>query len=558
MKQLAALFISTLLFISISAAQNDDDSSLEDTSNRIERTADDFGNFVESLVEKIESQVERMAEERSERNEYGNDEEQDQEKEKDKSIIPSDAVTFNGNTEIAEHDTIQGDLVVKNGTLTIRGIVEGDVLVVNGDIELKSTSHVNGNVRAMNGSITKSEGAYVEGYTEQSSTSSSRNYRKKKTYRTKYSYSFKPYFWNRENTFDDNFLFRYNRVEGFFFGFGAEKNFYWDGSKAVSGFGSFGYGFAMHKWRMQLGLDRQFAGSGSSLFEIGAEVHSLTDTKDAWIMNLSENNLAALFFREDFRDYYQREGFSAHTAWYTKEGDMSSMIDVRFLNDRYASLSNNAQWAVFGGTVFRSNPAVNVGTMKSVSLSAGLSTVEKYRYRSEGWNAYLRTEYGGREVGGDFDFTQAIVDVRRFQPVSDVDQISLRVRAGALEGAPIIQKSFELGGANTIPAFGFKEFVGNRMVLANLEYQLSGEVIDGAFFWPNSLNLIAFGDAGAVSTVNKNWALYEGFSSIKTNQIKSDLGFALAWHDGDARLGFAWRTDKTAPVSIFFRLNRAF
>jgi hypothetical protein len=553
MKYFATLFFATLFSISFSNAQ-EDDSSFDGTSERIERTADDFSSFIEGLVDKIESQVEEMAEERSRRKEYRNDDEQ----EKDKTTIPSDAITFNGDTEIAEKDTIQGDLVVKNGTLTIRGIVNGDVLVVNGDIDLKSTSRISGNVRAMNGSITKNEGAYVEGFTEQSSTSSSKNYRKNKTYRTKYSYSFKPYFWERENTFDDNFLFRYNRVEGFFFGFGSEKKYYWDGSKAVSGFGSFGYGFASHKWRMQLGLDRQFAASPTSLFEIGAEAHSATDTKDEWIMNLSENNLAALFFHEDFRDYYQREGFSAHSAWYTKDGDVSTMIDVRFLNDRYASMSNNAQWALFGGRSFRGNPAVSTGTMKSVSLSAGLSTVEKYRYRSEGWNAYSRIEYGGRTVGGDFDFTQMLVDVRRFQPLWDDNQINLRVRAGALEGAPIIQKSFELGGANTMPAFGFKEFVGNRMVLANLEYQLSGEVIDEIFFWPNSLNMIAFGDAGAVTTVNKNWAVYEGFNSIKSHQVKSDLGFALAWHDGDARIGFAWRTDKTAPVAIFFRLNRAF
>ncbi len=553
MKRFSTLFFSAFLFISISNAQNDDSTS-DNTSDHFDRTASDIENFVESLVDKIESHIERMTEERSQRFENRNDDQQ----EKDKTKIASDAITFNGDTEIAERDTIHGDIVVKNGVLTIRGIVEGDVLVVNGDIELKSTSRVNGNVRAMNGSIIKSEGAYIEGYTEQSSNTSSGNNRKKKTYRAKYSYSFKPYFWNRENVFDDNFLFRYNRVEGFFFGFGSEKNFYWDGSKVVSGFGSFGYGFASHKWRMQLGLDRQFAASSSSLYEVGAEVHSFTDTKDEWIMNLGENNLTALFFREDFRDYYQREGFSVHSAWYTKDGDVSSMIDIRFLNDRYTSMSNQAEWAVFGGNVFRSNPAVKIGIMKSVTVSAGISTVEKYRYRSEGWNAFARAEYGGREFGGDFDFTQTLVDLRRFQPLSNYDQINVRVRAGALEGVPIIQKSFELGGANTLPAFGFKEFVGNRIVLANLEYQLSGEVIDGIFFWPNSLNVIAFGDAGAVTTVNKNWAVYEGFTSIKSHHVKSDLGFALAWHDGDARLGFAWRTDKTAPVSIFFRLNRAF
>ncbi|MFA5834011.1 MAG: hypothetical protein WDA22_11105 [Bacteroidota bacterium] len=556
MIRIYSVFFIFCLFISISAAQisESDNDSYED---RFDRTTNDFERFVDGIVETIESQVDDMVDDRSQRVEY-NDDESLQDRDKSNSKISSDAVTFNGNTEIVETDTVQGDLVVKNGTLTVRGTILGDVLVVNGDIELKKTSNILGNVRAMNGSISKDDGAYVEGYTEQSSNSSTRKYKRKSTYRTKYSYSFKPYFWNTENVIDDNFLFRYNRVEGLFLGFGAEKKFYWDGSKSISGYGSFGYGFTSHKWRLQLGLDRQFAISDETLYELGGEVHSLTDTKDEWIMNLGENNLAALFFREDFRDYYQREGYSLHSARYTKDGDVSTMVDVRFLNDRYASLNSGARWAVFGGSTFRSNPLVNTGTMKSVTLSAGLSTVEKYRYHSEGWNLFLRSEYGGNELGGDFDFTQAIVDVRRFQPAFDDDQINIRFRAGALEGAPIAQKMFELGGANTIPAYGFKEFNGNRMLLTNLEYRFSGDLIDEIFFWPSFLNLIAFGDVGTVANVKTSLAVYDGFDSIKSSQIKSDYGFAISWHDGDARLGFAWRTDKHAPAAIFFRLNRSF
>lgn len=556
MKHAYYFFLILCIFFSLSTAQTGEVPEQND-EKRVEQTTENFEKFVESIVDRVEKQIGSMVEQRSQHVEYNNEHSgQDQEKEYPKSS--SNAVTFNGNTEIAETDTVQGDLVVKNGTLTVRGTVVGDVLVVNGDIELKSRSRVLGNVRTMNGSITKDERSYVEGYTEQSLNSSPKNSKRKNTLRTKYSYSFKPYFLNSGNDIDDNILFRYNRVEGIFFGFGSEKKYYWDGSKVISGYGSFGYGFASHKWRLQLGLDRQFAASDEILFESGGEVHSLTDTKDEWIMNLGENNLAALFFREDFRDYFQREGFSLHSALYTKKGDFSGMLDVRFLNDRYASLDNRARWGVFGSNEFRNNPFVNVGTMKSISLSAVISTVEKYRYRSEGWNVFLRGEYAGRELGGDFGFTQTVIDIRRFQPLSDDDQINLRVRAGALEGNPIIQKSFELGGANTMPAYGFKEFAGNRMLLGNLEYRISGDLIDNIPFWPNSLSLIAFGDAGAVTNVKTALAVYEGFSSIQSSRVKSDYGFAIAWHDGDARLGFAWRTDKQQPVSIFFRLNRSF
>ncbi len=543
---LFSLFFFPFAFLSAQDSSNSDRGTISNDRDS------DIEQFVNDVVAHVESGIDKLIEKRSREN--NKEFEQDKIKE---MVSQDDAITFNGDTEIAEQDTIQGDLVVKYGTLTVRGVVNGDVLVVNGSIYVKSPGHIKGNVRSMNGSITKEDGAIIDGYTEESIESN--NYKRKKTARARYSYSFKPFYWVETPYVDNNFIFRYNRAEGFFFGFGSEKKFYWDGSRIISGFGSFGYGFAMHRWRMQLGLDRQFATSDDVLYETGGEVHSITDTKDEWLMKLSENNLAAIFFREDYRDYYQREGFSVHTARYSKEGDLSTMIDLRYSNDRYNSMFNQTKWAVFGGDRnFRSNPLTNEGIIKNVSLMAGLSTVERYRNRSEGWDVYAKVEYGGKEFGGKYDYNQALIDIRRFQQLSDDDQLSFRLRGGSLEGAMIQQKMFELGGANTMPAYGFKEFSGNRMMLANLEYQLQGEVIDEIFFWPNSINLMLFGDAGAVAKVTTKRALYDGFDQFTASTIKSDIGFGLGWHDEGARLGFAWRTDKKSPVAVFFRLNRAF
>lgn len=468
-----------------------------------------------------------------------------------------DAVTLNGTTEIAVTDTIHDDLVVKNGDLTIRGAVFGDVLVVNGNVTIAGTAKVYGNVRAMNGSVSKETGAFVEGYTEESSGVDTRKTRKR-TSRAKYAYSFRPYFWNTESAIEDNVLFRYNRVEGVFLGFGSEKKFYWDGSRTLSGSGSFGYGFSSHKWRLQLALDRQFSASGDVLYETGAEVHSMTDTKDEWIMNLGENNLAAILFREDYRDYFQREGFSAHLARYTKDGDVSSVIDLRYGSDRYSSMVNAAQWSLFSGDPFRVNPTVAPGIMRSVQVSMGLSTVEKYRSRMEGWNIYGKGEVAGNGLGGDFDVTQGVIDVRRFQPLGGDDQLNMRFRIASVQGAVIPQRSLELGGANTLPAYGFKSLTGNRMMLLNMEYRLSDDLLDEIFFWPDFLGLLALADAGAITQVKTSRPVYDGFDALTSSTIKSDLGCAITWHDGDARLGFSWRTDVRSPVMVFFRMNRAF
>ncbi|MEW6061198.1 MAG: hypothetical protein AB1600_04570, partial [Bacteroidota bacterium] len=287
MKSMLIKSISVVSFTFFTTFSQDTLTNSDHRKFRFDGTSDEIERFINSVVDDVEKRLDDFVEgKRGERHSSLAVELQETDS------TSNDALTFNGDTEIAESDTIVGDLVVKNGLLTIRGTVLGDVLVVNGDIRVKSTARVKGNMRAMNGTITKDDGAIVGGYTEESNKSYES--KRKRTSRARYSYTFKPFMWY-DTEINDNFLFRYNRVEGFFFGFGSRKEYYWDGSKSLSGFGSFGYGFASHRWRMQLGLDRQFATS-SGLYEVGGEVHSLTDTKDEWIMKLGENNLAALLF----------------------------------------------------------------------------------------------------------------------------------------------------------------------------------------------------------------------------------------------------------------------
>ncbi len=548
MKSLSAFFI---FFVAFSIALFGQDSSKPREKNN-DDVSDKLEKIIEDIVDSVTQQIEQMSEQRDGKKSVTieNNSSDDEGEGKTKA----DAVTFNGDTEVAEKDTIGSDIVVKNGTLTIRGVVKGDAVVFNGTIKIINTGIVKGNARAINGSIEKAENAVVEGYTEETSGVSTS--KKKKTQRTQYSYSFKPYaWWNNDELLDEHTMFRYNRVEGLFLGFGSEKKYYWDGSKTLIGHGSVGYGFGMHKWRLQLGIDRQFAAS-DALYEIGSEMHSLTDSKDEWIMQTGENTATSLLVREDYRDYFQREGFSVHTARYTRE-NYATLFDVRYSYDRYKSLENSVNWSLFGGKKsFRNNPIISEGIMRSVKVSAGLSTVEKFRRISEGWNLFSSVEYAGSQLGGDFNFTDLLVDIRRYQPLTGSDQVSARVRVGALEGDLLQQRALEIGGANTMPGFSFKEFAGNRMILANLEY-LNYDLLDDIFFWPSNFNFIVFGDAGIVTTVAAKKKIYEGFETFNKTNIKSDVGFAIGF-GSDTRLGFAWRTDVRAPVSVFFRFNRAF
>ena len=513
---------------------------------------DRIGTFVEDLLQKIEAGVEEMTRERY----YDRGDESDSTYTSRRFRSPEGAVTFSGNTSIDATDKIEGNVVVKGGTLTVIGLVQGDALAINGDIIVKDGGRITGNARSLNGKIIKEGNGAIDGYAEESTSVRDTRLTRRISI-PKRSYRFNEY-WLDESFFPDNFVFRYNRVEGLFLGLGSEKKFYWDGSKALTGYGSAGYAFKIHRWRLNLGLDRQFA-TDNALYEVGGEGHSFTDTKDEWVMKLSENNAVAILWHEDYRDYYTREGFGIHAARYTKEKGLATQLRVDYLIDDYSSLSKETEWSLFRSShSFRENPAVEEGTMHSVVGTAGLSTLERIGRKTVGWNIFASAERGGDPLGGHFNFTQVIFDIRRFQSLSAYDNVNVRVRVGSLEGDYIPQKSFEIGGANTLPGFSYKEFAGNRMILGNVEYIVGGRLFDDVSFWPNSLNLIVLADAGATSLVSTKKKITEGFSSINKNTVKSDVGFAVGWHDESWRLGFVWRTDVSSPVNVFLRFNKPF
>ena len=365
------------------------------------------------------------------------------------------------------------------------------------------------------------------------------------------------YPWENMN---DDVLFRYNRVEGLFLGLNSPKQYAWDRHR-IELFGSGGYGFAPHRWRYSGGLAEQF-GTGSHMFEFGAEGHSLTDTDDKWNVSQSENNISSIVARDDYRDYFGRDGFSVWTGFYRRPASFGYQLQVGYLIDRYESLERNTNWSVFGGEkLFHDNPAIDEGHMKSVLASFEIENIRERKVFTSGWSAAMSMEHSSPALRSDFDFNRYLVDLRRYQPFSTYDNLNLRVRAGAVTGTMPAQKSLAIGGIGTLPAYGFKDLAGNRLLLANAEYLVNGRMFDDEEFFPSwfgrNLNFILFMDAGYVSSTADN-SLVRGFENLTANTLKSDWGFGIGTRDAKVCLGFAWRTDISEPVHVFLRLDRPF
>jgi hypothetical protein len=480
------------------------------------------------------------------------------------SEIDSSARSFSGGKVIEESEIIHSNVVVKGGDLTLYGTVDGDVLVVGGDLDMKSTGKITGNARVVNGSILKEDGAVIKGY-EDYTKKEKISYRPS---RSKFSHTVRTFDvpWSDEKTNLDNFLFRYNRVEGLFLGLGSEKKYYWDGERNWNMFGSAGWGFRSHTWRGNLGLVRQFAiltNEGSGIIELGAEGYSLTDTKDQWIISLHENTAAALLIHEDFRDYFERNGYTVHIAYYGKDNYLKNELKIAYLADAYDSLSNKVDWALFGGgKQYRLNPAINPGKMRSIMASGGVSTTSNTSYGPEGWSLSASAEFARKNWGSDFEFGQYIVDLRRFQPLGRYNNFNIRIRAGSADGTLPVQKIFELGGLGTMNAFPFKSEIGNRMFLVNAELIVNGSFFEELDFWPmwifHNINILLLTDAGLTREASSTASAMEGVEAVKLNDFAHDFGVAFSNRSGSFRIGVAWRTDHPSPAQFILRFNRPF
>lgn len=551
------LFLIPVLFVATTlvAQKRDSQTRTERQYEREDDFGDRLGRAIEEFIERMRIELDR------------DDGENDGQDTVRTQARKRETHSFDGNTVIAADERIRGDVVVKGGDLTVLGEVDGDVLVVGGTLYVKDGGRVRGNARVISGDIVREEGGIIEGYMDKT-RSSTASYRDETRRYRRSSYTLNAP-WIPESANIENFVFRYNRVDGLFLGLGSEKKYYWDGSRSYNAYGSVGYAFKLHRWRYQLGLTRQFAvvgedDSGSNhLLEFGLEGHSLTDTKDQWLINVHENTAAALLIHEDFRDYYGREGFGAHIAHSSQRDYLLMQLKVEYLADRYTSLSKGTEYAIFGGKkVFRPNPPIDDGKMRSALVSAGFSTVTKTVHGLEGWSISGSTEFARRRWGSEFGFSQFVGDIRRYQPLGRYDNLNIRVRAGTSTGVVPAQRIFEMGGLGTLNAYRFKSDAGNRMVLANLEYIINGDFLHDLDFWPSwlmrGINFLVMADAGWIANVPSQTDWTGGFETLRLRNFKNNLGLGFTNKNGSFRIGFAWRTDVKAPAVFLLRVTRPF
>ncbi len=475
---------------------------------------------------------------------------------------------------VASGDTLHENLMLSDGDLTVYGVVNGDILVLFGDVRLKSGSVVNGNVTAVNGNIFQDKNSFVSGNQIETNVKNlfpAREFGKDydediiDAYLGKYTRRYnKEYSSLTVGEKEQTILFRYNRVQGLFLGIHfPEPPLAPENKMVLHGF--LGYGFADKKLRYKAAVEHGFFTTQKYRLELGAALYDKIESKDHWLITPTENTLAAFFLNDDYQDYYRRKGYELHLK---QNLSPLARLGLAYRVDRYSSVRKVTDWALFKDKDrFGPNPPIDEGLMKSWYASFLLDSRDDVHTPHSGWYLKFSLESSAKKRHSDFSFNQYVFELRTYQRISAYERLDVRLKAATSVGTVPLQKRFRMGGISTLRAFPYRSIRvgktdGDRLVLANVEYNVHPSLFSTPFGLDEDVRYIIFFDAGTVwlrQDVSSKDAWNAGFSQLKWRQIKSDIGIAISNASGRFRINLAKRLDTNKKAyAVTLRLSKPF
>jgi hypothetical protein len=211
------------------------------------------------------------------------------------------------------------------------------------------------------------------------------------------------------------------------------------------------------------------------------------------------NALSTAFFRWDFRDWFEREGFEARLAgeWGARWSGTASWNadDYRSITE----LADGVAPAFRQDEPLRENPAIDDGRIQAVTLTARFDSRIPSAPPRSGMLLRAQAETAGGALGGDFAYHRYLGDFRFYAGPFPSHSLKTRVRIGTSghdESLPR-QKTFAIGGTGTMRATPFRQFRGNQLFLWNTDW--SWEILRRSsrnVAMKLGLSLVAFSDLG--------------------------------------------------------------
>ena len=285
-------------------------------------------------------------------------------------------------------------------------------------------------------------------------------------------------------------------------------------------------------------------------FVLGADASRRTDHGDLQQIDDAENSLLLLVAHEDWRDYFEREGAGVYLSWRVPG---FSTVSVHLRRDEYRSLTSSGHVTSWWHTdrPLRGNPAIDDGTAHRVILR--LERIAKHTRRARsGVYHWIEFEGAGGSLGGGFDYSRALADVRSVLRLSPATTLTVRGVAGSgLNGGLPLQRQFTLGGVDGLRAHAFGAYRGDRVALGQLEYSIGLHAFRTRAFAAGP-QVLVFLDSG--TAWNRGTA-----GDLVSQRFAADGGVGLATADDDVRLTCAKNLQQdNSGVVVTLRLQRPF
>jgi hypothetical protein len=226
--------------------------------------------------------------------------------------------------------------------------------------------------------------------------------------------------------------------------------------------------------RSDVGWDVELARELSKGAEIGVRTYSITDTSQRWHRSNLGNSLQSLFFADDDRLYFEREGYE---AWASVSPTPKVRLGIRWRDDDFDSLETEDPFAFFGGDEdWRFNLPITPGEGRALGARLTFDGRDSPRFATRG--VYADVQYDHWGFGGDFEFDWAQTEARGYLPIGRGSFAALRVVAGGrLGGGDSLEPQFHyrLGGRRTVVGTTAlsERLTGDRMLIANVRYHLA-------------------------------------------------------------------------------------
>jgi len=297
--------------------------------------------------------------------------------------------------------------------------------------------------------------------------------------------------------------FRFNRVEGFFFG---ARNEFKNISPYLNVSAAAGVGMSDQRFKYELG-STVFTSKAHHLGAGGEAYTKLNNIPDEGFYGPLAISLMALIDQNDYRDYYLASGWR---MFVTADPLRAFHSTLSFTSEDQSSMETNSYYSIFTRTsAYRLNPPIKEGKLRSIQLDLRFGPEETPLDIVSRDALEISMEHTSPALANsDFEFTRYhglltwnITTFSRnllFPPV-----LRIRLTSGIGLGSLPPQEMFVLDSRSSGYApFGvlrgsnIKEFAGDRFVMINLEHNFRSIpflMLNIPSFYRNGIELIVDG-----------------------------------------------------------------